>query len=409
MPTNEEQGQSLDQTEQAGTTSPSSDSAAQDNCSDREKSSGSRSGALGFVLLSLVVILLSAAGVGASLFFWQQLQEVKTSQVRVEQGIGQLTADQSRLGTLPEAVTQLKAQLNTQQQSSSQQLSSLKRSVKAVGQQSESVLQKVSELDGANRNDWLIAEVEHYIKLANQRIKLTHDPMGAANLLKQGAEVARAIEVPGVIALREALISDQHALRQVANIDVEGVYIELSVLSRQLEKLVQPEFKWAFKPAPAASSESTVLGGDESAEPAYFNLEYAMNQWARFFKENLVRVRKVDEPITALTAPDELAYLQQNLRLLLSQAQLAVMRGEGRNFQVALQQASDWIQQHYDKNDAVTQDMVESLGRLLQLNIQPQLPEISASLNGIRELRDRWNQAKQQALRPSVVPIGGAQ
>ncbi len=368
---------------------------------ERAPASKERSGVVGAILMSLIILFMGVAGGVAAFFFWQFLSALDNEQAKITERV----EHQSRV------ITPLSAQLDQfsdQHQAMQIKLSTLEQQVANVKKQSDTLLDKVSSLDGVHRNDWLIAEVEHYIKLANQRIELTHDAAGAARLLRQSVDVAKAVEVPGIIMLREALLADQHALLRVANVDVEAIYLELSVLNRQVEALVEPALKWSFESgskegaAPVKESGQGVdigakVQGEEQGEMED-GWQYAWMQWRRFFREHLVRYRKVESPVEPLMPPDQTAFLRQNIRLLISQAQLAVMRGDGDNYRVALQQAYDWIDQYYDVKAPATQGMLDALGRLVSINIQPKLPDVSRSLTSIRRLREHWMEIKQHDL-----------
>lgn len=365
---------------------------------------------LGIFVLCLLVMILAAVVAGAAYKGWQLYEDVQHKQSQWDQSFDHF---QDEISGLKQKQQDNGAKINLIEQNNDQAqqtLNKMKSSVVDVRDQARSMAEKFASITGTNRNDLLIAEIEHYLKLANQRIQLTHDVVGAAKLLRHSIDVAKSLEVPGVISFRQTLIADRNTLEQIANIDVEGIFLELSVINQNVEKLRPAALTWSFEndsefeqepgqePGQAVQSDTEVDLEDQYAvnkqpeeEPAWQNI---WQQWKEFFSNHLVRVHRVDQPEIALLRPDDQVYLQQNLHLLIAQGQLAVMRGEGRNFKVTLMQAESWIKKYYDPNSSVTLQILETLKALQDINIEPELPNIDASMQAIRSIRESWLQEK---------------
>lgn len=350
-----------------------------------------KTGALGVAMLGLAVFVLALSAGLSAFFFWDSLNELRSKQAVIA---SDLESNSERITPLVTALQRYDGEFST-----------IKNAVADLDKQSESMLKKIQTIDGPSKNDWLIAEVEHYVKLAQQRIELTHDGKGAARLLGHAVEVAGHIDAPGVVSLREALLTDQHSLAQTTDIDIEKIYLDLSVMMHSLGKLKERTPSWSVASSEANSAQDglqlaavTAVEEQQLVESDVQAVDWtaAWQQWRDFFADNLVRVRKVDQPVQPLLEPSQHEYLQQNLRLVLSQAQLAAMRGEGANFKLALDQAREWIGTYYDPNDAVTRDLLSRMQQYGQLNLDPSLPDIKGSLLAFSTFRDQWDAFKRE-------------
>ena len=103
-------------------------------------------------------------------------------------------------------------------------------------------------------------------------------------------------------------------------------------------------------------------------------------------------------------APDVLAYSKQNLRLLITRAQLGLLREKQNVYTDSLVEAAVWATQQFSYSD-VAQNIAQSLLALSEENIVQNLPDITSSLIAVRshlenlhDLKHRSDKAQQGAL-----------
>ena len=96
-------------------------------------------------------------------------------------------------------------------------------------------------------------------------------------------------------------------------------------------------------------------------------------------------IRHHGQPVTAMFPPDQRQFVYQNLRLQFEGARLALLRRNQSLFSTSLQTAEQWIRDFFDPNDAGTRAMLEGIGSLRQVNVDPELPDISGSLLVLQE------------------------
>jgi uroporphyrin-3 C-methyltransferase len=96
-----------------------------------------------------------------------------------------------------------------------------------------------------------------------------------------------------------------------------------------------------------------------------------------------------DAPIRPLAAPDEVTVLRHNLRLKLEQAQLALLRGDGRVWSDALADAARWVRSGFDGEAARTRAFADALARLAAARVALQIPDVSEPAAVLEALRGR--------------------
>ena len=227
---------------------------------------------------------------------------------------------------------------------------------------------------GASAQDFVTAEVEYLIRMANQSVLMERD----ANAARQMLEAADAIiqQTQGFTAhgLRKALAEDIAALRAVATPDTQGIYLELSALIGQVQQLKQklPEYEpKALPPATAATSP----GWAEKL------MSVASKSAARL--ASLVDFRRDTVSIAPILPPSEAYYLRQNLVLKIQLAQLALLEGNEIAYRATLNEAADWIDSAFG-DEAAAVALRAALIRLADTRIQLDMPDISGSLAEVR-------------------------
>ncbi len=228
---------------------------------------------------------------------------------------------------------------------------------------------------GTSAQDWIYAEVEYLVRMANQRVLMERDATSALYLLQSADDIIR--EAEGLVAheLRESLARDIAALKSISTPDTQGIYLELSALVGQVDSLkrITPSYSLVED----SVEEATV-------EPGLWNQALAMFQNAGARLASLVDFRRGSVEVQPILPPKEAYYLKQNLILKLQMAQLALLEGDEAVYRSAIAEASEWITASFDPADAASIAMQESLSRLAEVTVEVALPDISGSLVAAR-------------------------
>ncbi len=228
------------------------------------------------------------------------------------------------------------------------------------------------------RNDWLMAEAEYLVKLANIRLLLEKDVATATVALKSADARLAEVADPALLNVRKILSNDIQALVNTPTIDLAGLSVTLSALINNISNLPlqtpDPKtHKLTQEEQTSASSDVKSIG----------DLPTAI--WKDI--KSLVIIRKHDKPLEPLLAPEQHFFLVQNLSLLLEQSRLALLNGNNVIYQERLTTTKKWINQYFDTEHNVTRNMLASIDELQKIDIDPPLPDISSTFSAIKKYR----------------------
>ena len=231
-------------------------------------------------------------------------------------------------------------------------------------------LNQITQAAPPSEREWKLAEVEYLLRVANHRLLMEQDVATALGLLQAADGILEALDDLVLHPVRAALADEMLALSRSEGADVQGLYLRLDALKRQLETLAlaRPQYRLA-EPEEAPSEPSGVL----DAVAAEFR--------------QLVRFRRIDTPAKPLLAPEEAVYLELNLRLMLEQAQLAALKRDQVVFDSSLGSALEWVRNYLALDDPDVQDTLLALADLRQVQLDVPLPDLSASLNALVQVR----------------------
>jgi uroporphyrin-3 C-methyltransferase len=254
---------------------------------------------------------------------------------------------------------------------------------------------------GTSSQDWLYAEVEYLLRMANQRILMERDAAGARALLQAADEVVRDARGITAFDLRAAIAEDLGQLASVEALDVDGLYLRLMTLIRQVEALPQRTMRYA------STDDQVVLERAVDASVAQRFSELLREAGARL--SQLVDYRASGVVITPILPPREEYYLRQNLVLQLQMAQIALLRGDQAIYAGALAEAQTWVPAYFDVESTSTRAMMAALDGLAKTDIDRQFPDISASLQVAREHMAKFQQQPARMVAPDDKPVPGVE
>ena len=269
---------------------------------------------------------------------------------RIEAGLASVQADWQR------ELSALRARQNAERAESVRQLSG------RMGR----VEDQMDRLLAVDRRAWLGQEAVFLTRLAGQRLLVARDVDAALVLLEQADALLRDTGEPKFEGVRLAIARDRAALAAVPRVDQVGFYATLSGLIDQVDKL-QLEFE-----APSAQAEVT-------ASPSAGWWTQATSGWhAALAKlsDHLIVRRRSDE-IAQLMTPEWAALARQNIRMLIEQAQIAMLSANQPLFERSLQRASGFVALFAEQDPERVSSVVRTLDALRRETIAPELPELT--------------------------------
>jgi uroporphyrin-3 C-methyltransferase len=113
--------------------------------------------------------------------------------------------------------------------------------------------------------------------------------------------------------------------------------------------------------------------------------------WWESFKQTLASLvtvkRRVPEDQTLLSLDDK-DYLRQGLWLQIESSRLALMRSDSNAYVGSLNRVSETVQQFFHNGSSGVQELLLEVESLKQINIAPEMPDISGPWTQLRQLRD---------------------
>lgn len=344
-----------------------------------EKSSGSGvSAAVAAFVMSFIA--LGAAAYSVYVSYLQQ------------QASGSLDA---RLPTLEQPIRRAEQDLAELKQTIDSLQTTQSKQAGLFQQQLNEIVYEVQSIGGTSGRDWLLAEVEYLLKLANQRVLIEKDVDTAIDLLVTADGILEESEGIAAFRIREAIANDLAKLQAVGGIDMDGLFLKLGALVNQVDQLQQK--RMSYQPPDEIIEETTAA--DELHEGGVAWIDSVKRFFARLYARlsGLVDFRRDARPVTPILPPGEEYYLRQNLILRLEQAQMALIKGTQTVFEYSLSESLEWVELYFEPTDPVTQSMSATLQELLQVRVERELPDISASLIQIRQLMADFHKSPNRA------------
>ena len=323
--------------------------------------------------LALLLILVLAGAAAWSLM--QGMDREKNLKRRISQlenkAGGEQAGLQKQLQTLEKGLRrQLKSGLEEANSTASGQAAALENFRQQLDTQSE----QLAAFSANDHESWLRAEAQYLLRLANQRVIMARDADSALALLGSADSILRQLDDASLHDVRAAVAAEQAALRAVPKIDVEGIYLRLSALVEQADGLV------IFQLQEQEAQPET--GQDE--DEWQVRLERGYEQAASKLS-NYIVIRRRDVPMHALMDPQWEGLVRQNLRMLLEQAQVALLSGNQTLYVESLQRSQHWVAQFFDTDEAAARAMSREITQLEGQTIQVIMPDLTRSLQALDE------------------------
>ncbi|MBX9605764.1 MAG: uroporphyrinogen-III C-methyltransferase [Gammaproteobacteria bacterium] len=318
------------------------------------------------------VALVVALGVGAAGVYWERvvmLPDNAALAARVEALAGERDGLVARVN---DAEAHAREVLETGRQ--------LKERVDALGQANATLEQTVKSLASKGSESelrWVLAEVEYLVLAAGQRIALEHDAKSARAALAAADQRLAAAALPGLTPLRERLAADLQALDAAAQADIEGLALALAAQAAEVDTLPTK---------PIANVDTSFAHSSQQAVTPDNWREVLRAMWADLV--SLVEIKDADLPDDVLFDPKLRYFLEQNLKLELASARLALLNRDTANFRAAVDAILTQLDRYYDAGEGRVAAMRAKLVEARALDLAPPLPDLSATLEALRAARE---------------------
>ncbi len=331
-------------------------------------------------LFIIVLLLVVWTGVGGYLL-WHEQRGIKTAldeqASQAQQLAAQTEAAQQQGGQLGERLDRAENQLSKVITSDLENLQAQQHTI-------EGLLETLRDKVERNSQVWITSEAAYLMRLANDRLRLDADLPTTIAALQAADQRLEEFGDPSLFEVRRALAVELTELRGIELPDLTGLALQVGALSDGVERL------------PFATSAAAVSTADAPAAEGWRKV--AQDLWLELKK--LVVIKQKGQAEQALLAPDERHLLQQNLRLTLESARLAVIRRDTPLFHDSLRRAQEWIALYFDAGAAPTTGALNQLAELQRIELRPGLPDIAASLRALEDWQTQRRNKKSGGATP---------
>ncbi|MGB7756593.1 MAG: uroporphyrinogen-III C-methyltransferase [Salinisphaera sp.] len=358
--------------------------------------------------MALIVAVLAAASSG---YLWyrgqQRIADLDSRINTVEKGLQnnvqkvvmpKLASMHDQLNKFSQRTDQLSQKLDQRQQ----QIAQLQQTIQHVQTQNK----QLSDQLGGDHGRFVEQRIALLLEAANQRLQVERDPKGAAQALSLADQAIQQSGDPELHPVRAKIANEMAALNALPNPDIEGMSLKLSNAIQQIPKLplksnVPNSYQSQSADHGGAAASGDNAGNGQDNGPAEFAGIKLAKKWHQFVDSvgnalsRMVTIRRANgtQNAPALMAPDQSYFLVQNLQLQLRTARLALLSGNAQTYDDALSEARDWIRKYFDTSDSSVSGILNDLSQLSHVKLNWQAPDLSASLNTLRQImnRDRNN------------------
>lgn len=220
------------------------------------------------------------------------------------------------------------------------EMAEIKNSEAAQERNQQAIQLAVAELQSQQNRlsisqNWNIAS--YLIRLANIQVTVLHDPDQAEQLLVSAVAALATDESPRAQTLKNAMGDDLTTLNQTASAETELTLQQINSLNNQIAALT-------------------------AASPKSFHVQMPLpdmvqGNWWQHIKfdladlKSLVQIRYNDKPIRPLLSDEQMSLLKAATRAQLSLAQWALVTRQSSAYQMALNNAANWLAQYDQEND----------------------------------------------------------
>jgi uroporphyrin-3 C-methyltransferase len=223
------------------------------------------------------------------------------------------------------------------------------------------------------RDEWVLGEIEQMLFTADQQLQLAGNVHGALNALQAADQILQRQQRPAMIPLRRALAADIDALRSRPQRDVVG-----SVA--RLDALIAATDEWPLRHQFRLQAEAPSMPATTPTGLAAL--------WADL--RSLIRIQYSGDRDLAAVSPDGGVLLRENVRLRLTAARYAMIRGDEAQASRELGQCADWIQRYFNERDPAVRAVLQQISQLRPGTVTVEAPRIGASLEALRQARQAF-------------------
>ncbi|WP_374402642.1 uroporphyrinogen-III C-methyltransferase [Niveibacterium sp.] len=262
------------------------------------------------------------------------------------------------------------------------------RMAESQGQQAalEALYQDLSR----SRDEWVLAEVEQALNIAQQQLQLAGNVQAALIALQSAEARLAGFERPQLLPLRKSIARDIERLKALPLADISAMGLALENLIDRVDTLPlafehSPPKQEKVVKRPVKGAKPVEQSAPEIVEPPAWYARLVGDFWSEL--RGLIRIERLDRPDPALLSPSQTVFLRENLRLRLLSARLALLQRDGRVFREDTKQAAAWMERYFDVEDREVAMRLADLRKAQGARLSVELPNLNETLGSLHSAR----------------------
>ena len=332
------------------------------------KSSGSF-GLFFVILLALLALILSGAGIAVGYKAWLDLNK------RLDQASVDRQSIAHEVATIDESIKlqNFKKQIENHVGEINQQVDDLAEKIqKQIEAQKDISLTAQETLAIVNRSQlgWGLKEVEHILRMANHRLRIERDVAGSITALNTASERLHELKDPRLLPVREAISKQIGKLKNFPYPDWVGISLQLDNILAGLKQNI-------IKSAKEKQNSLTDQVDEEQSNAS----EKKITGWKKLVDgvknsiNDSIKVTKEEQRLKVFISQQESEHAYEFLRGKLLSAKYAVASRDDEAYHREIEAALAWL----EANDTLTgkRGIISELSELNDINLEPELPDIT--------------------------------
>ena len=330
------------------------------------------------VVAIILIFVLAAAG----FYFLQQMRVNQDSEnnqdsLKLIEINKELNGLQTQLATMQSQIANVNAEMTGKDNHFTQTLADFSKlheeRLDTARKDLEASILLLQRQLGKTRGDWLLADAEYLLTVANQRLHLVGDVTTTREALEAADQRLRESGDAAVFKVREQIAKEVALLNGVSVPDVVGIYAGIQHLQDEVENLS------VFLPHAGKQPGKTPATNDLS-EQGHDILGGVAKQL-----EGYVVIRHTDQPVDAILTPEEAHFIKQQLKVRLEMIEIALVQQNDTLFAGSISDAIQWLKKNFAE-DKATEQFIGELDKLAKVQIRSQYPDVSMSLKMLKDI-----------------------
>ena len=228
----------------------------------------------------------------------------------------------------------------------------------------------------SSRDQTAMADVEQMLLIAGQQLQLSANVKAALIAMQHADGRLQRLDRPVFVELRKRISHDIERLRALPSVDVP-------LINQQLDKLIIAVDALPLAQDVRPRQEAVVAEQKPESGSVWKNFWHEMWQELR----HLVRIENTQQEEMPLLSPTQTFFLRENLKLRLLSVRMALLSRDEVSFHRELKTAQAWVKRYFDTRSNETVQTMSALQKLVESNITIEVPDISGSLEAVRNYR----------------------